>query len=400
MDKVLKLDPLQPRFLRYRGHYKIYVLCLSVVSLLLVTFWSFKFVEEGAAVLKYQSTELFFSFLYFAVIASFYTFWLRSKLNRSVQVFPDYILVHNGKVKEVIPYAEIESLNVVCWSIFYVKMKNGFKFYFNSGLERVDYIWEGIYNNRPDLIDQKEFESYRLKLVQYDHHQKRKEWFFKHKMVDLFNWIALPVFFLMCAYFVQSRSVNIHQQGLYFFRLFMFSLLVLLTSAFVYSIFVKKFIFDKKLAQSEGLDKVRDTEFEGVVIQRSKVFQLLTSCFLLALIVKTDMNFYSVSKVKDDVASFNMKKGNTIVVDNRYNCVACKYELKDGDLVLFGRGIIGQVLAKEGDMVGEVSNDTQGRSIASENVQVVPRGHVAIKSSNGKDIMFIQIQDLIGKIQN
>ena len=403
MEKVLKLDAVQPRFLRYRSHYKIYILCFMIISLLVMTFWTLRFLEDGYQnIIKYQSYELFFSAMYFAVAGSFYAFWLRSRLKRSVQVFETHILVHNAKLKETLNYADIQSVNVVCWSIFYVKMQNGFKHYFNSSLERVDYIWEGIHAARPDLIPQDEFEDFRVKLVQYDHHQKRKEWFFKHKLVDIFNWAVLPVVFLLCAYVIQSQNIFINQQGLYFFRLFMFALLILLSTAFFYSMVVKKLVFDKKVAAQPGSapDKMRDLEFEGVVIQRSKIFQFVTACFVLAIVIRLDANLYSVTKVKEDLANFNLKKGHTIVVDNRFNCIACRYEVKDGDLVIFGRGAIGQVLAKEGDMVGQISADTKGRMIASENVQEVPRGHLAVKASNGKDIVFIKIEDLIGKIQN
>ena len=402
MEKPLKLDSIQPRFLRYRGHYKIYVMCFWALSLLLFAFWAMKFYDEGfSAVVQYQSFEMFFTALYFSVVGSFYFLWLRPRLKKSVQVFENHILVHNGKTSEKLDFSEIDSLNVVCWSIFYVKMKNGFKFYFNSSIERVDYIWEGLYHARNDLISEKEFEDYRIKLIQYDHHQKRKEWFFKHKMVDVFNWVVLPCLFLISAYFVQSRAIEIHQQGLYFFRLFMFSLLVLLSTAFFYSIVVKKFIFDKKVEDqvSNFEDKVRDMEFEGIVLQRSKIFQLVTSCFVLALVVRLDVNLYSVSKVKEDLAIFNLKKGNTILVDNRFNCVNCRHSLRDGDIVIFGRGVIGQLMAKEGETVGLISQDTQGRMIASENVQEVPAGHVAIRAGNGNDIVFIRIDELIGRIQ-
>lgn len=403
MEKVTKLDTVQPRFLRYRSHYKIYVLCFMILSFLVMTFWGLRFLEDGPAnVFKYQSYELIFSGLYFLVVGSFYGFWLRSRLHRSVQVFSDHILVHNGKHKETLNYSEIKSVNVVCWSIFYVKMQNGFKHYFNSSLERADYIWEGLHTARPDLISQEAFEEFRISLVQYDHHQKRKEWFFKHKLVDIFNWAVLPVIFILCAYFIQSRSIYINQQGLYFFRLFMYALLVVLSTTFLYSLVLKKFVFDRKLAEQmeSSSDKIRDLEFEGVVLQRSKILQFITACFVLAMVIRLDVNLYSVTKVKDDLASFKLKKGNTVLVDNRFNCVACRYELKDGDLVVFGRGIIGQVLAKEGDMVGQVGHDRSGRMIASENVQEVPKGHLALKASNGKDIIFIKIEDLIGKIQN
>lgn len=402
MEKVLKLNPIEPRFLRYRSHYRAYVIGFVSVSILIIAFWFFRIAEEGIArVWREQIFELLISFLYFTVFGSFYFLWLRPRLNRSVQVFEDHLLIHNNKVKEEIQFSEIESVSVICWSVFYFKMKNGIKYYFNSSLERVDYIWEGVHNARPELISQEEFEAFRLKLIQYDHHQKRKEWFFKHKMVDVFNWLFVPVFFLLISFIYQSKSIEIHQQGLYFFRLLMFSLIILLSTSFFYSIVLKKLIFDKKIAEQfeQSSEKIRDLEFEGVVLQRSKIFQVLTSCFVLAVMIKLDANFYSITKVKEDIASFNLKKGHTLVVDNRYNCVGCRYQLNDGDLVIFGRGLIGQILAKEGDMVGEVAQDRGGRTIASENIQEVPKGHVAIKSSNGKDILFIKIGELIGKIQ-
>lgn len=398
----MKLDPIQPRYLRYRSHYKVYVLGFCVFALMVCTFWGVKFWSEPhKQVLDDYGMELGLSALFFLSSTAFYFLWLRMKLQKSIQVFSDHVLIHHGKVKENVAYADIESLTVVGWSIFYVKTKSGIKHYFNAGFERIDYIWEGIYLARPDLMSQQDFEDYRVKLVQYDHHQKRKEWFFKHKLVDIFNWTVLPFVFMILAYIFQSQNVVIHQQGLYFFRLFMYALLVLLTTAFFYSLVLKKFVFDKKVIDQmkSSEDKMRDIEFEGIVLQRSKIFQLVTASFILSMLVRMDINLYSVTKVKHDIASFKLKKGHTILIDNRYNCLGCKYQVNDGDFVVFGRGIIGQVLAKEGDMVGQIAQDKAGRMIASENVQVVPRGHVAVKAANGKDIIFVKIHELIGKIQ-
>lgn len=398
----MKLDPIQPRHLRYRSHHKIYALSFAVFAFVILTYWCVKFWSAPFKEIVEDNTwEIVLSFCYFAVTGSFYFFWLKSKLSKSIQVFSDHVLIHHGKNKDMVKYEDIESLTVVGWSIFYVKTKSGVKHYFNSGFERIDYIWEGIYLARPDLISQKDFEDFRVKLVQYDHHQKRKEWFFKHKMVDIFNWTILPFVFMFLAYIFQSQNVVIHQKGLYFFRLFMYALLVLLTTAFFYTLILKKFIFDKRVStqMKSSEDKMRDIEYEGVVLQRSKLFQLVTAGFVLSMLVRLDVNLYSVTKLKYDISSFKLKKGHTILIDNRYNCVGCKYQLNDGDYIVFGRGIIGQVLAKEGDMVGQIAQDRTGRMIASENVQEVPRGHVAVKAANGKDIVFVKIEDLIGKIQ-
>lgn len=402
MEQVKKLEPFQPRVLRYRTHYRVYFLFMLMLSFLACCYWGYRLWTHSIDVLwAQQPAELSITAVFLVSMIGTYFFWLRSKLNRSVQVYADCLRIHRGKLVDEIKYEDIESITVVGWSLFYLKMKSGFKHYFNSGLERIDYVWEGIMHARPELMSAGEWEKFRLNLVQYDHHQKRKEWFFRHKMVDVINWVFLPCVFLGLAYAFQSKQVIIHQQSLYFFRLFMYALMVLMVTAFFYSMVLKKFIFDRQLKrqmESSG-DKLRNLEFEGIILQRSKLFQMITACFLFALVVKSDLNLYSVTKLRGDLAKFDLPVGKATVVDNRFNCMNCRYSLQDGDVVIFGRGFVGQVLAREGELVGEVSQDSAGRTIASENVQEVPKGHLALKTPNGKDIVFVRIDELIGKIQ-
>lgn len=403
MEKPVQFESIQPRFLRYRSHYKIFFIILLTLSGIVLSFWGHQLSQQRwQEVYSEYSYEFWLSSCYFLVFGSFYTFWLRFRLNHSVQVYSSHVLIHNLKKVEEIKFEDIESVAMVCWSVFYFKMKNGDKFYFSSSLERVDYIWEGFYTARPDLLSQADFEAFRTKLVQYDHHQKRKEWFFRHKLVDVFNWVVMPFAFLIVSYAIQSREVVINQQGMYFFRLLMYSLLVLLVTTFLYSIVLKKFIFDKRIKlqmNSQPDDKLRDLEFEGVILHRSKMMQMITAAFIFGLVLHTEINLFSLTKVKEDVAGFQLKSGKTLVVDNRFNCVGCKYPIKDGDIVVFGKGTVGQIMALQGDMVGQFSQDKTGRVIASESVQDVPHGYVAIKLANQRDMVMVKISDLIGKIK-
>lgn len=369
---------------------------------MVLSFWGYVIYTKSVNDIWLQySFEFYFSLTYFVFFGSFYLLWLRPRINNTVQVFSTYLLIHKNKIKEELKFDEIESINILWKSMFYLKMKNGHKYYFNSSLERIDYIWEGIRNARPDLLTVESFENYRLKLVQYDHHQKRKEWFFRHKFIDIINWICVPLCFLFLAYYFQARDIFIYQKSTYFFRLGLYALLVLLVTSIIYSLTLKKLVFDRKLKKQieEYGEKIRDLEFEGIILQKSKIAQFATMTFVLALIIKADFNLYSVTKIKNNYEFFNLKKGKTVVVDNRYNCIECNYKITEGDIVVFSRGHIGQVMAMSGDSVGEIVQDQNGRMIASENIQQVPEGHIAVKTSNGKDILFVKIQDLIGKIQ-
>lgn len=403
MDKLLRQNIQQPRHLHYRNHYKSYFVFFAVTSVIVLAYWALQFIQGPIKqVYLDQTYELMVSGCYFFVFASFYFLWLRPRLKRSVQVFETHILVHNNKEKIEVNFNEIESISIICWSLFYFKMKNGVKHYFNSSLERVDYIWEMVKEKRPDLMDATDYEVFRLKLVQYDHYQKRKEWFFRHKFADVVNWVVLPFTFLSAAFVIQSQNVIIYHQGLYFFRLLMYSILVMLITTFLFSIALKKFVFDERIQKQLGDnpgDKLRDLEFEGVILHRSKIFQFMTACFVFSLIIKADVNLYSVTKVKESIEEFGLKAGKTVFIDNRYNCVGCKYELTDGDLVMFGRGYVGEIMAKQGDYVGQFYENKNGRKIASENIQEVPVGHVAVRSKNGQELIYIKMSELIGKIK-
>ncbi len=403
MDKSTKLENLQPRFLRYRSHYKIYFIALMCITGVLLSYWGYRLsYSRWGALYAENVEELWISFSYFVGFGVFYFAWLKSRMWRSVQVFPSHLLIKNKGHIDELKYEDIESVATVWMSVFYFKMKNGVKYYFSSSLERVDYIWEGFYEARPELLSKEEHEDFRLKLVQYDHHQKRKEWFFKHKLIDVINWIVVPLMFLFLSYVVQTRDVLIHQQGMYFFRLFMYSVLVMLATTFLFSILLKKLIFDKKIMiqmSGQSDDKLRDLEYEGIILQRSKMLQMVTAGFVFALLMKSDINLFSITKIREDLTSFNMKSGQTRIVDNRYNCVQCKYPVRDGDLVVFGKGTIGQIMATEGDMVGQISQDKTGRMIASENIQEVPKGHIAIKLANQKEMLMVKIEEVIGKLQ-
>jgi hypothetical protein len=393
----------QPRALRYRSHYKVYLFFFAILSFLNLSFWGYQLWQRSwIKVYQEFNEEFWLSCCFFIVISCFYFFWLKYRLNRAVQAYPDRLAITNGKKSEEIKFSEIESVGIICRSLFYLRMGSGIKHYFSSSLERIDYIWEGLREARPDLVSATEYEEFRLKLVQYDHHQKRKDWFFRHRLVDLFNWLVLPLAFMLSCFIVQSRDIFIHQPGLYFFRLIMYSALVLLVTTFIFSMLLKRFIFDKKIVMQMNAqpdDKLRDIEFEGVILQRSKLLQMATVCFAFSLIIRTEVNLFSITKIRSDITSFKIKNGRNFLVDNRYNCFNCRYSVQDGDLLIFGRGVIGQMMAKEGEMVGEIAQDIQGRIIASEHIQEVPEGHVAIKMAKNGDVVMVKVADLIGKLQ-
>ena len=347
--------------------------------------------------------EEIYSFGSFVVLLpALYLWWLHPKLTRTIQVFPNSIKITNSHYSWEIDYNQIEKISTPFLSYICLKMRDGQRWWLSASIERIEYIWEGLSKACPEQMNGfASYDEFRVKLVQYDHHEKRKEWFFRHRLLDFVNWIVMPSAVMFIAFKIQSSDVYIYSKPLYFFRLIMYALFTTIMSAFVWSIIMKVFVFDKQVIENlKDEIKIRDVSKEDFILQRSKFFQLITCALLMAFMIKMDLNFFSITKLKASVEGFNLKMGQTLVVDTRFNCVQCAHSVADGDLILFGKGTVAQILALPGEVIAQTQSNSLGRSIASDTITTVPEGHVALKTGKGQEIVIVKISDLVGKLKN
>jgi hypothetical protein len=398
----LETEQKEPRTLTYRFFYRWYAwatavawLCCSVGLLVILYRQGWQWSGDGR-----DEAMSFISMMLF--LPALYMWWLHPKITRKVRVHKDYIQVSNADYSWEIAFADIRSIDRPFQSLIRLRMHDGYSWWFSAALERPDYLWEGLYQARPELIGKsEEFESFRLSLVQYDHHEKRKEWFFNHRLLDLVTWMALPVLTISLGHVLQSSHVVINSEWQYFFRLLMYSLFIITTSSFLISMFMKKFVFDKILNEQmkEG-SKLRNLDFEQHMVQRSKWAHVALCAVLLATVVSTDINLFSVIRLKADAKKFKLEPGKTVLIDNRYNCIDCAYSLKEGDVIVFGRGALGEVLAVPGEVIAQTRTAGVGRSIASETVMEIPAGMVALKiGAKSNEVILVPIGDLVGKLK-
>lgn len=395
------LETRPPRTLPYRFYYKWYAMACAVVWLLCVGVVAMLLLQKSESSLEMKEELYSFSALSL-LIPAFYLWWLHPKLTRTIQVFHDHVRVSSGEMNWDIAFNDIKKVDRPFFSIMRFRMNDGHSWWFSAALERPDYLWEGLAKQRPELVESPAvYEEFRLKLVQYDHHEKRKEWFFRHRFLDVINWVIVPLVVLVAGYQYQTQEVIIHSKGLYFFRLGMYAMFTTISCAFVWSVLLKKLVFDRMVEkQMESGKKLRDMQKEDQILQRAKFLQLVTCTALMAIVVKTDLNLFSVTKLKSGSSAYQLRSGKTIVVDNRFNCVDCKHALIEGDLILFGKGTLGQVLAMPGEVIAQTRETSLGRSIASETVTEVPEGHIALKTgAEGKDVVLVPISDLVGRLK-
>jgi hypothetical protein len=395
----LEINKTEPRKLNYRFYYKWYALILAVLWIISVAVVAYLFLQQDSSP---QKEELYSFGSFVVLLPALYLWWLHPKITRTIQVFPNAIKISNSHYSWDIDYNQIEKISTPFLSYICLKMRDGQTWWLSASIERIEYIWEGLAKACPEQMNGfANFEEFRIKLVQYDHHEKRKEWFFRHRVLDFINWIVLPSVVMFIAFKVQTSEVYIYSKPLYFFRLVMYALFTTITSAFVWSIIMKVFVFDKQVIENLKDDiKIRDVTKEDFILQRSKFFQLITCAVLMAFMIKMDLNLFSITKLKASIEQFNLRAGQTLVVDTRYNCVECAHPVVEGDLILFGKGSVAQILALPGEVIAQTQANSLGRSIASDTITTVPQGHVALKTGKGQEMVIIKISDLIGKLKN
>jgi hypothetical protein len=202
----------QPRPLLYRSHYKWYAVFLAALWIgclaSAVTFFVL-------GVETYRDEMLSFVVLS-VLLPMIYLVWLHPKLTRTMQVFSDCVRITSKKVVFDINFADLESLSRPYGSLIRLRTKDGLSWTFSAALERMDYLWEALWRSRPELVgNSKIYEEFRLSLVQYDHHEKRKEWFFRHRLIDMLNWVILPAAVMAIGYFVQASQVVIFEVSIH-----------------------------------------------------------------------------------------------------------------------------------------------------------------------------------------
>lgn len=406
MDKPV-LPPRVPRLLSYRDLYKWYWGLQALILAFYVVFFAYVLWQKGINNFWFNYKWEIISGIFYSCIFcgySFYCFW-RSSF-KTVQVYENKFIFHRKNKSDEYLFSEVQSIHWIFRSWFMVKMKSGQNIYFSSMIERLDYVWEGFFAARSDLfISLDWFEKKRIQLVQYDHHEKRKEWFFTSKLIDLFQWFLAPTFLMFIGYQVQSQTIQIHSLETYFFRLTMFATLTLLYCSLVTSFFLKKFVFDqvvKKQMAGPNANKLRNLEREKMLLRKGKHFQLWLSVFIFGFVMYSDINLFSVTRIKTDFSYWDLPKGKTVFIDNRYNCLNCKYKVSEGDKILFSKGYVGVVMALEGESMAFIRDtDVNNRTIASEDIIKVPAKHIMVKTGKNKDeFLMLKITDLVGKIKS
>lgn len=176
-----------------------------------------------------------------------------------------------------------------------------------------------------------------------------------------------PVALSGLLYFKQSAEFKIHSPFSYFLELSVLYISMVCLSGCLFTAF-KKLKFDY-------------------------IFGTVVLAFFTLSFFK-DANALGYKMLSGNIHYLNLKS-NKLILDKRYNCINCKYEVQKGDVVYTTSNIVGIVVAKPHETVS--LGQTMGRGIASTDELKLADGQLALLTQGGKATRLIYEKELKGK---
>lgn len=221
-----------------------------------------------------------------------------SKLQWYMQIFPDRISmkyqeeVQKHFFKDMLSFRMIHSPLSGRPLLFKIQMAGGKKLYFWNYRRRPDYLLEGFYKARPDLLSKEAYEFYLQKLVRFDHviaFLTDSKW---DRMITGFFPLAFFILSWLYANFVESSGLILSAVSLFF------ASLVLVSMANT----VGGYVVLKRFRIGVSVDKIRDLGMEAnlrkyLVLSYGGIF--LSVCCLQFFLVQIEHTAYMARTGKE-----------------------------------------------------------------------------------------------------
>jgi|GEM_PF-7015923 len=353
-----------PRLLKPRAHFefisKIVLSIIVVVGLLIILDGLFILshyfkpitsiptighsVEALNRILNYEIAVIALGYLvlFLMVLITIYFKFFFGISGREFQAFKNYLLIIKNKKEEKIYYEEIKSINLGASGPFYfftIGLKNGKKRKFSTVVERVEYIIDSVLKYNPRLMSWAEFLKFRSSMVLSDHRFARfRDIYYGPKAWSTYLILVLiPAFFLVSLFVVQSGKMVIYSM---FLHIFIGLKLVIICNVVLW--LIQNFIFsnliegeDLKRFNNNPRDKKRNMERESKTWAFLYAGNILCISLFYYFIFSLDLNRFEIGLVSKVSTHLDVKVGDVYLLDTRFNCVKCNYEVKVGDKVIY-----------------------------------------------------------------
>lgn len=344
------LETMPRRALNYYKHLKIVFFWSSVIK------FSFLGLSLVLAVTTYlmkaelDANRIQASFVVSAMLFCIFVFWqffqkffLQNISDRRINVFEDRVEIfqEGGEgEKHLISFEEIEKVDWGFFSFFgvFTVTTKDHVYRFSAFLHRAEYILEAIEENRPQIFENVDFEDLRNNVLSADHRLSRVHdmFFGRYKLLSLFTYFLLPIIGTSLITWQQVSRIQVN-----FLPDYIWSLINIIVAAVFFvgmlHFLVTEFLFDKDLqlrVKEEFDDKGRDLDYEEGILAKSNPAKIFGIILAFYMVLAHDINQFGYYRINNSSADLNILKDDVYLVDKRFNCTGCYYELsKNSDIV-------------------------------------------------------------------
>jgi hypothetical protein len=343
-------------------------------------------------------------FFWAVVIYIQYYFYHRPQMISKIFIHEDKIIVKQKDLEFLIPYADIIKIE----SAAQKSMGGWFKIItekkvwrFNIMLERADYLLERIIRVRPELMPREDYLKLRTKFILVDQGMGRYSEFFKppYLVWTIFHLIIIPTFALLMIYYKHSaEEILIHSIPKYFFEMSWQIMVIMIFLQLPFISFLNWLLNkeSRKRIDVNGEDKIRNTTYE-VSIYR-KIFPAYLTALMICLGLYGSSDFNLDYSIVNDEKVPGLKFQKDYVVNQKYNCTDCRFQLHRHDFIAFNHWSVAEIIALPGEDVEIKKYSFKNRTVASNGITKVPSGKIAVRGDQGKSVFLVDLKDVNGKI--
>ena len=380
--------------LNYINYFLIFLFlaCTTLFVISLVGFFYSKGSTDHRTAMSLIVNAGFFG-MFSALFFSLRKFHLKPVLMANIKLFKDSLLFSDTQREYSIYFEDLDKVEFISFMGFsrlVLKTKDHDVFSYSMWIKNIEMILDAIYKFDHNLIKKDQYVPTRNDIVLSGHNMARLESFFGSAKLlkTAAHLLLIPGVLFLILLWKQSGVMVYSKIDYYLSSVQPFLLIVMVTTSLYFiisNILITGFIKKKEL-DSTHVD-LRDDEYEKGVFKKLYPWYMSSLVVLVALVISLDLNFYSIFMVKHSSVPLNLLKGERFWVDKRYNCVGCKYELKENDIIVY-------INDNKKEFAKVLGVKTIDQRVPASGSQLKPIRIISSKTGQGSEISLNQI---IGK---
>lgn len=321
----------------FANHFLLFFLliCLSLFVASIVGYFQTRGVNNE------MSISLIINAGFFGMIAalffSLWRFYRQAILKSEVQVVNNSILYSSEHKEYSVYFEDIEKIDFVSIfgiSRFLIKTKKHEVFSYSIWIEGVEKILDALYSFDKKLFENLSYDEMKKNMILSSYNICRMEYFFSKEALHktLSHLMLAPALFLGVLLLKQGSIEKVSKFDYYLSSIQPFVFITFVTTLLYFV--VSNFVITKRSLKNENVEK-RNFLKEKIIFKKIYPWYASFMVVLFFGVIFFDVNLYGIATVNVSSVKVDVLKGERFWIDKKFNCVKCKYELKNNDIIVY-----------------------------------------------------------------